>query len=313
MVEEYLSVRITQSPDTVELDMTRYIEDITHEMFPGGVHGKYEVPMRQELPDMTRRALAAKDTSYRNTEGGTRYTRIVQVLLYASTMVIAELAATICILSTCNAYPNDDLLREAERALIYTYHRRHLRLTYHKTGMPVNISSDFAPTIGPTIDPHVDGDTDANLEVDRSISASAFYIQAVTGRRSPNGAISWAAKKQNVTALYSTEAEFYALSLGCCEAVSLRALVGIDLGFPQDQPTVVRCDNSGALSLAHDAVQHSKAKHIHRRHFHIRDLVAGGIVKLCWVKSSDNRADCMTKPLPRIPFQKGRAALLGLA
>ena len=117
-------------------------------------------------------------------------------------------------------------------------------------------------------------------------------------------------KQQQSTALFTTEAEIYAGSLAACEGIFLRNSYS-DLGVPLTEPTLLRLDNSGAVTLAHDPVLHSRSKHIARREFHIRELIDNGDLKVSWVKSENNRADSLTKPLPRAPFQRHRAILLG--
>jgi hypothetical protein len=91
--------------------------------------------------------------------------------------------------------------------------------------------------------------------------------------------------------------------LAACEAVYLRGLL-TELGHKQSAPTVLRCDNSGAIDLAHDPVQHARSKHIDRRYFHIRELIDDKVVKMIYVKSADNRANWLTKPLPKDVFLK---------
>ena len=40
-LHEWNSMRITQKPGEVKLDMQRYIEDVITDAFPGGIHHKY--------------------------------------------------------------------------------------------------------------------------------------------------------------------------------------------------------------------------------------------------------------------------------
>jgi hypothetical protein len=51
-----------------------------------------------------------------------------------------------------------------------------------------------------------------------------------------------------------------------------------------------------------------RSKHIDHRYFHIRELIDDKVVKMIYVKSADNRADWLTKPLPKDVFLKHRAA-----
>ena len=98
-------------------------------------------------------------------------------------------------------------------------------------------------------------------------------------------------------------------SLAACEAVFLRGLLAF-LGMPQVDPTLIRMDNSSAIALAKDPVNHSKSKHILRRELHIRELYQRKIVDIKHVKSADNLADISTKHLDRAAFQWHRDNLV---
>ena len=63
-LHEFLSVQVTQSPDSVEIGMQRYIESCVSEAFPGGTHAKYETPATEDLARDVAKASNAKDTTY---------------------------------------------------------------------------------------------------------------------------------------------------------------------------------------------------------------------------------------------------------
>ena len=107
----------------------------------------------------------------------------------------------------------------------------------------------------------------AGYKVDRkSTSASCQFLG--------NSLISWYSKKQNSVALSTAEAEY--IAVGACWsqilwiAQQLRDL-GIDLkGIP------IKCDNTSAICITKNPVQHSRTKHIEVRHHFIRDHVERG-------------------------------------
>ena len=121
--------------------------------------------------------------------------------------------------------------------------------------------------------------------------------------------MAWAVKKQASTALSTQEAEIMAGSLAACEAVYLRGILDF-LGEPQKDPTLILMDNSSAITLAKDPVNHSKSKHILRRELHIRELYQRGAVDIKYVKRAENLADIFTKHLDRVSFQKHRDNLM---
>ena len=78
-------------------------------------------------------------------------------------------------------------------------------------------------------------------------------------------------KKQNYVSLSTVEAE-YIVAESCCSQLLWMKKVLIDYGISQDT-VVVYCDNSSAIDISKNPVQHSKTKHKEIRYHFIRDLV----------------------------------------
>jgi hypothetical protein len=123
--------------------------------------------------------------------------------------------------------------------------------------------------------------------------------------------VSWGSKKQESTALSSTEAEIMAASKAAQDGMFLRALLA-DLGRPPEA-TELLIDNRGVVDISHDpGAVHARSKHIHRRHFYVRELVQSGEFKTTFVPGDDNLADIFTKPLETRKFLNLRARLMNL-
>nr|GEY86901.1 uncharacterized mitochondrial protein AtMg00810-like [Tanacetum cinerariifolium] len=90
-----------------------------------------------------------------------------------------------------------------------------------------------------------------------------------------NSLISWQSKKKLVVSRSSTEAEYRALTNCSCEITWLNSLLQ-DLHIPITSPVKVFCDNSSAIALASNPVQHAKTKHIKIDSHFIRDKIKGG-------------------------------------
>lgn len=69
-----------------------------------------------------------------------------------------------------------------------------------------------------------------------------------------------------------------------------------DYGIKSDSMTLF-CDNSSAISISKNPVQHSRTKHIDIRHHFIRELVEDNIVSIEHVSTVHQKADLLTKPL----------------
>eukprot|EP00965_Chrysotila_dentata_P058182 1929372-Pleurochrysis_carterae.AAC.1 len=57
-------------------------------------------------------------------------------------------------------------------------------------------------------------------------------------------------------------------------------------------------DNKSAIDLAYNPEHHQRTKHIDRRHFFVQEKVESHELTVPFVRSANNMADFLTKPLP---------------
>ena len=69
-----------------------------------------------------------------------------------------------------------------------------------------------------------------------------------------------------------------------------------DYGICREHPTVY-CDNTSAINISKNPVQHSRTKHIEIQHHFIRELVKNGTFTLEFIHTDDQKANLSTKPL----------------
>eukprot|EP00965_Chrysotila_dentata_P009109 296707-Pleurochrysis_carterae.AAC.1 len=82
-LQEFVSVRLRQTPGDVRLDSERYMTELASEFFPGGVHANYAVPARPKLPSMVDDAVRRKsDANNMTLDRQTRYRRVVAGMQY---------------------------------------------------------------------------------------------------------------------------------------------------------------------------------------------------------------------------------------
>ena len=122
--------------------------------------------------------------------------------------------------------------------------------------------------------------------------------------------MAWSTRKQKTVALSSFEAEIVSSSEAACQAVAIRGLLG-ELRVNMTEPTTLFIDNTSAIDVAKDPMYYDKSKHINRRDLFVRELVSNGAIKVEYIKTKDNPADALTKPLPKPAFMKHRATMLG--
>lgn len=108
--------------------------------------------------------------------------------------------------------------------------------------------------------------------------------------------------------LSTTEAEFVAATSCACQAIWLRKLSEV-LGYHQQGPTTVYCDNVSAIKLSKNPVLHGRSKHIDVRYHFLRDLCKDGVIDIIHCSSENQIADIMTKPLKTDVFVKLRNLL----
>ena len=81
-----------------------------------------------------------------------------------------------------------------------------------------------------------------------------------------------------------------------------------DYGIIQDT-LVVYCDNTSAINISKNLVQHFRTKHIDIRHHFIRELVENKAVVIEHVATENQLADIFTKALDSSRFNSLRKSL----
>ena len=78
------------------------------------------------------------------------------------------------------------------------------------------------------------------------------------------------------------------------------------MGLHQDKPTLVLVDNAGAVELSRDRKSCHRSRHVDRRFFKIRELVAAGELVVEWTPTAENEADLLTKTLDAEAYDRHR-------
>ncbi|PKU82366.1 Retrovirus-related Pol polyprotein from transposon TNT 1-94 [Dendrobium catenatum] len=147
---------------------------------------------------------------------------------------------------------------------------------------------------------YADADWAADPHDRKSISGHCMFLGT--------NLISWSVKKQVTVAKSSTEAEYRSLSSATSEILWLRRLLS-EFHVPQNAPTTLMCDNTSAIALAHNPMFHARTKHIEIDYHFISGHIKQGAIAIQHVKSVDNIADVLTKPLSLNQFNTLRSKL----
>ncbi|XP_074374211.1 secreted RxLR effector protein 161-like [Apium graveolens] len=217
-------------------------------------------------------------TYYKSLVGGLRY------LVYTR----PDIAYAAGIVSHYMEKPIMLHLSAIKRICRYIKGRLHYGLIY-KRGCGNYILSGFS-----------DSDLAGSIEDRKSTSGMAFYLD--------ENLISWVSQKQRCVALSSCEPEFMAATNTACQGIWLQRVLS-QITEIKPGPVVLYIDNRSAIDLAKNPIFHGRSKHIDVRYHFIRDCVEQGLIVIKHVKTSEQRADILTKALSAAKFEKMRSLL----
>ena len=117
--------------------------------------------------------------------------------------------------------------------------------------------------------------------------------------------VDWSSRRQKLTQLSSTSAEWDALAYSVTNTLYWRDLLS-HVGYTMANPVQTAEDNSGVVRWAQELFrgQFQRRKHIELRTFFVNDAVRNKQVDIVPVASGDQLADPMTKPLDFKAHQK---------
>ena len=71
------------------------------------------------------------------------------------------------------------------------------------------------------------------------------------------------------------------------------------MGFPNAEPTVIKGDNEGSVTLTHNPQFHQRSKHIQIRYHWVRNLISEKVLDIHNCTDAEQTADVLTKALPK--------------
>ena len=119
-------------------------------------------------------------------------------------------------------------------------------------------------------------------------------------------------KREKFTAISTQESELIAVYRGLRDMMGALWVLS-SLQLKVQLPMTVYVDNMPTINLIKNKVCNSESKHIDIKYFWSRQLVQRGLVDVKWVRSENNLADLMTKPLVGAQFVKLRNLVMGHA
>jgi hypothetical protein len=120
--------------------------------------------------------------------------------------------------------------------------------------------------------------------------------------------VTWQSQKQKVVTLSSYEAEYIAGTTAACQGVWLAQLL-FELKSEERTAFILKMDSHYATSLSKNLIFHDRSKHIDVRFHFIRECVGDGKLDIEHVRTEEQIADILTKPLAHTQFCELRAKL----
>ncbi|CAI7847114.1 unnamed protein product [Closterium sp. NIES-53] len=275
-VTQYLGLNIQEEEGAIYLNAAKYADTIAKRfaLMPTTI----STPYRYTAGNDKAESAPLKPIGICN------YQRKLGCLLFAAVTCRPDLSYSASQLATYVKRPEDEHMKELDRALDYLVSTPTIGLIYFKS-----------KTTTPKLIGYVDADHAGDPDNRRSRTG---YIC----RLEPIGAISWQSSKQELIALSSAEAEYIALCSATKEGLYLRELLE-EAKLTQLPSFSLFCNNQSAICIANKNRFANRTKHIALRYFFVKDEIEKGRLELSYCPTSEMAADYLTKKLGKSKFE----------
>ena len=132
---------------------------------------------------------------------------------------------------------------------------------------------------------YCDSDWGGDLDSRRSVTGWEIFIGSCL--------VSWGSRSQKLVTLSSSEAEYVAVSEVAREVLHVKNILEF-MNVEMKYPITILCDNVGAIYLSNNC-ETRRTKHIDLKYHFVREFVEDGVLKVVFVRSSENLSDPFTK------------------
>nr|GFA77369.1 ribonuclease H-like domain, reverse transcriptase, RNA-dependent DNA polymerase [Tanacetum cinerariifolium] len=264
----YLGIEVTQTGGEITIKQTGYINKILKETSMTDINDT-KIPM-----DPGTKLVKAEDG---NTVDATYYRSLIGSLKYLL-HTRPDLSYSVGLLSRFMQDPKDHHLKAVKQVIRYIKGTKEHGIIYKKEG-------------GCKITSYSDSSYGINTDQGKGTTGILFYFG-----ESP---ITRCTQKQPTMALSSCESKFLAATGAACQALWLKRLLSELDGWKEERITL-KVDNISAIALVRNPVFHGRSKHIDIRYHFIQECVENGHINVEHVSEELQRADILTKALPRL-------------
>jgi Reverse transcriptase (RNA-dependent DNA polymerase) len=270
----------------IKLSQTRYVKSLL-ERFNMTEAKSFMSPMLPLTELMEKRKRSQEEETAMI---GIPYREAIGALMYLSVRTRPDISVAVCILAKHVQEPRSLHWEAVKRILRYLKGTMEEGLILYGAHAQDNL--------------HLKIHADADWGTDPEDRQSRTGIVCQLGKNT----IWWKSRKQTSVAVSSCEAEYMALFEASRDAVWLRNLL-CEFELCQGMnPTIIYHDNQGSIHWAREGVIR-KVKHVDLRYHFTHKLIEAGTIDVQYIKSEENNADCLTKPLTGQRFTQSKTQL----
>ena len=248
----FLGLQIKQTNEGIFINQAKYTKELLK---------KFGMESSKEIGTPMNPACRLDKDEEGNSIDQKLYRGMIGSLLYL-TASRPDILFSVCVCARFQSNPKESHMLAVKRIIRYLKGTINLGLWYSKQS-----SLDLI------------GYTDADYggcKIDRKSTSGTCQFLGVN-------LISWHSRKQNSVALSTAEAEYVAAGSCCAQVLWIKQQLE-DYGIAQIKIPIM-CDNTSAINLTKNPIQHSRTKHIEIRHHFIRDHVLNGDIELNFICS----------------------------
>ena len=252
---------------------------------------------------------------------GFAYRTVLVELMFAYVCCRLDIAYAVTTLSKFSTSPTRLHYTYLKGVVGYLSRTKHYGIRYHRSCLPSEYfsnlpSGDFSDRPPPLPDFFKDFPTINNHEVTCFVDAA--YANDPRKRRSTTGfalmlaggAIMYRSKTQTVTALSSTEAEFFAAVSASKIILYLRSVLK-ELSLPMTSPTPIYEDNEACIKVINANHPTDRTRHIDTPFFRVMSWRKRGDIALRFIRGILNPADAASKPCGWVLHSRNNRRMMG--
>ena len=266
-------------------------------------------------------AEGTKEHSTLEQEMGFSYRTLLGEMMYAYVSCRLDVAYAITTLSKFTTRPTKLHYQYLKGLLGYLNRTKSWGIRYHRTCDPSSFLPDLPDgdfSSQPTPLPSEFSKFPSSNPSELTYYVDAAYANDLRQRRSTTGyaitmaggSIAYRSKTQSVTALSSTEAEFFAAVSASKDILYLRSVLS-DLHFPLSNPTPLYEDNEACIKVIKSRHPTERTRHIDTPAFCIQHWFRQGDVKPIHIPGILNPADANSKPLGWVLHSRHSRRMMG--